>query len=156
MPFIARRNFSKKETDLTVPGRVYIHTAGLKEVFEGNQEHAFRYFSEVVCPELNAPDKHPPIPLDAQYFIATIWGDTSNKTKRADVLSARDLGSWPGNPEFRLAAYCDRFLLSTVYIGCGDQIIMVAEEEKLRRDSESLEHYMSREVPKRKLPWRIL
>lgn len=161
MSFHARETFTPEmlsdPASLSIPGRVYVHSAGLREVYEGDPDNAVEHFINVAWPRAIEARRRGEFPLDAAYFLAIIWGKPDTQSPMTDLFMFRDFGStWPGNPEV-LASVMERGrIIYPSSIGCGDGLIMLGAEERLRRTKPNLQTYLESEVPVSELPWQQL
>ena len=77
-----------------------------------------------------------------EYMIAVLWGDKEEPVM--DVFGFHDIKEWPGNPTVRCWGYRKGVLRLSQDITCGDTLIVLGEEEALRRVSPDLETYLSK------------
>lgn len=158
MPFVARDTFTFADSGLYISGRLYTHSAGLVEVFGGEEDNAADYFLETVCPAMKQKFVASVLPTDSHWYIAAVWGDVDRMEKRTDLFFFRGIerGVWPGNPTVVAAGFAENRLI-TPYdeIGCGDAMIMLGAEEWLRRvSSRNVADYLERECPLNQIPWQ--
>src|SRR3989338_9860829 len=85
MPLIARFQFASMEP---LPGKLYVHSLGLKEVFFDNSQKARIYFSQEVIPHLFGSYFIDGGSFKPEYFIAMVWGNQRTYRARADVFLA--------------------------------------------------------------------
>lgn len=153
MPFQAQRTFVEEK----FPGRVYIHSGGFSSVFENSIDKAFDYFRQEALPVLRVAILTGEVsPANPVYFLATIWGDEKTYVRKLDAFVFGDIKNWPGNPEFAAGVIQEnRLLISPLgrVVGCGDSLIMLGAEEKLRRKTDCLAHYLNSSVGVNDIPW---
>lgn len=134
MPFVARLGITEPK-----PGRIYVHSTGLREVFgrEGRDP-------------LNAAKKYVHEVLDssshnlgyATYILGIVWGGTSCRGREVlELFCYYGMKDWPGNPDVSERLYRDGELVSGP-VTCGDGLILLGLEESCRRKAGSLEQYL--------------
>ena len=90
----------------------------------------------------------------ALIFIASVILIFSLNIVSASLFG--DIGNWPDNPEVAAGVIQEnRLLISPLgrVVGCGDSLIMLGAEEKLRRITENLAHYLTSSVSVNDIPW---
>lgn len=153
MPFQAQRTFAEEK----FPGRVYIHSCGFSSVFESSIDKAFDYFRKEALPILQVAILTGEVsPADPVYFLATIWGDEKTYARKLDAFVFGDIKNWPGNPEFATGVIQENKLSFNPpgrVVGCGDSLILLGAEEKLRRKTDGLADYLNSSVSVNDIPW---
>ncbi|MBI2102292.1 hypothetical protein HYT55_00495 [Candidatus Woesearchaeota archaeon] len=81
----------------------------------------------------------------ASWYIGLVWYDSSSSADVLDLFHFSNYQGWPGNPDVR------NFVVHHgVYqpgpITCTQGIILLGQEEQLRRRTSSLEHYLQQTV----------
>ncbi|MFH0837335.1 MAG: hypothetical protein V1870_04355 [Candidatus Aenigmatarchaeota archaeon] len=127
MPIIGFFNFPES----TPPGRVYIHSDGLEEIY-GSVDEVKRYFIESLHKNKYDIPKH-------QFFIGIAWG--CNEMKIIDFMTYSDIDEWPGNPEVSIGSIINGLYQTEHVKLCGDGLILLGKEEHIRRQTRDLEEY---------------
>lgn len=127
-----------------IRGKIYLHSSGEK-VFS-DKEGRYNYlqdslkFSPFIKNSLNK----------IEYFKAILWGE--NERKVIDFFSYNSLlDNWKGNPDLSAWVVRDRIWRREQNISCGEGMILLGEEEKLRRNTKNIEEYLSRTLNLEKL-----
>ena len=124
--------------EISPPSKVYVHSAG-RELFP-EQSH-LSYFKDVAKK----------VPAERYNFlIGIVWGDVDRGQRVADIFGFR-FGEWRENPEVSSLVYRDGRYVLDGSITCGEGLIVLGEEMKLRRRCESLEEYMTKSVDLKEL-----
>ncbi len=128
------------------PVRVYLHTAGLNEVYGENDMgivNAYSRLQHVIENGLTCSDLN-------QYnlLLASMWGDISQGRKdiMIDFFGYKGLNkNWQTNPEIYIWTTRNEEL--DITSTCGESLIIFGKEEERRRESRSMELYL-RNKPK--------
>src|SRR3989344_7602383 len=112
----------------TPPGRVYLHTAGLHEVFNNGD-------CEVVAQKYLLRVLHDQrfILKEFEFYLGLIWGNIKEKTKVIDFFGYKNIGEWPGNPDVVPFVVKNGFCFLNEPSTCEDSIIMLGKEGEYRR-----------------------
>ncbi|MBI4895686.1 MAG: hypothetical protein HY831_04300 [Candidatus Aenigmarchaeota archaeon] len=129
--------FSGRATGDNAPGRGYFHTSGFSEVFGGNVDAQDSYAVQALRESLS-------LLRDTNYFLAVIWGDVDKGDKVMDLFTYNGAHPWPGNPE--ISAYVLRngvYVPEDRSVTCEDTLIILGKEGEHRRQTRSLDDYIS-------------
>ncbi|MCH7568032.1 MAG: hypothetical protein IIA87_01290 [Nanoarchaeota archaeon] len=146
--FVMRANLP----EMPIPCRVYVHQAGVDDVF-GGPEKALSYTENLVRiiseEHIEVQDLLDQDTFD--YLIAVTWGDIRAprgiNQRVIDFFGFSGTEIWPSNPDvtawvYREGLFMLREDIATGDTTCGDTLIMLGREEEHRRTTPSLEHYM--------------
>src|SRR3989338_3842919 len=125
-----------------IPTKAYLHSAGINNYGDTRGKQiitAMDYvkdvknsggFSDIIEKE------------NLEYTLAAIWADRDEKV--IDFFGFGDaIDNWPGNPEVKSWVFRNGIFFrggST----CGDTLIMLGEEEKIRRKTQNLQDYFEK------------
>ncbi len=133
MVFEYRVNLPNKEP----PGRVYISSLGLKEVYE-SYENAIKYVVSFL-------EARKDVMIDFDYFLASVWADTRRRDKVIDFFGYNKIENWPGNPEVKSWIVRNGHYLPHLGTTCEDTLILLGREGEYRKTTSDLKSYI--EIP---------
>ncbi len=120
--------------DYKPPLRVYVHNDGLREAYHGQPSEAVRHVREMYLLQ--------PI-ANHSLVIAIAWGRASDHSKIVDLYGYALGEDHKENPIITPWRTCNGELQNRQLLPCGDELIILGEEEKHRRGSKTLEEYLS-------------
>ncbi len=123
------------------PLRAYFHNGGLVEAF-GEKETIEKAKEQL----LDSLVKNIPLIGDGIYLIAAVWGENGNKM--IDLFKYSHFNGWPGNPT--ISAFVIKngvYIPERKDITCGDTLIVLGLEEKIRRRTVGVSHYINSPPP---------
>lgn len=132
MPFIGRATVSNPK-----PTKIYMHKTGYAEAF-GDKAFGHNRGVDYVLGILR---ENSVFFNRADFLIAALWGERGEKI--AEMFGYGDIEQWPGNPTVYSWAF-----KNGVYqpwerqISCGETLVVLGAEERLRREHVNLEDYM--------------
>lgn len=141
MPFLDRLIFLNN----LIPAKIYIHTAGHFEVFGENRStpgylsNATNYATGVLKENCDMFNKQ-------NFLIGALWGDVAHNERVIDLFGFSGLDDWRANPEVDCWVFRSGIYSPGEPKICGDGLILLGEEEKLRRKTKDLAEYMHKEI----------
>ncbi len=122
-------------------GKFYLHKSG-EEI---HLQH--KIFDDFLEYGIKAPEEA----RKGDYFISILWGD-SDKNKLVDMFVYSDLKeNWESNPDVSSWFIKNGVWTKENPLTCGEGIILLGEEEKLRRKTKCLDIYLQMNVDLKKL-----
>lgn len=123
-----------------IPARAWLHIAGLKEVFRDNWQDSAEYFVELMGRNFRKMRAEFP---QAQFAIASVWGDTSigRKDPCADLFlyHERDFGA---NMSVALYNFRGYEIEAGRGATCEDTLLVLGKEAEYRRGCNNVREYM--------------
>ena len=92
------------------------------------------------------------LPKDTDYLIAILWADGSNLMTDIWIFTKTD--AWGSGPLADVRIFQGNNPVNSIGIGSGNTLMVLGNEEELRRTSKSLRKYLS--GPRPKLPDYLL
>tara|TARA_Y100000034_G_C6547353_1_gene236355 strand:+ start:51 stop:500 length:450 start_codon:yes stop_codon:yes gene_type:complete len=135
-------NFLQSTIDLSgeIPVRGYIHRVGI-EVY-GNTKAERRGSAVCNLRNIKNSDKFLKIVKEEEldYLLAALWADGQEKV--IDLFGFGDVrNNWPSNPDV-LSWSFRKGVLRRGALTCGDMLLVLGEEERYRRTTPNLKHYL--------------
>jgi hypothetical protein len=128
--------YGDRMRNLVFPAKVFFHSAGFKELY-GSIKDARTYSA------LNLMRSYDTL-KDFDYVISVLWGNVKTQEKIMDIFGFSDTSPWPGNPDVSSYIMKNGIIRKENPIACGDSVILLGNEESLRRKCGSLEEYLNR------------
>ncbi len=119
------------------PARAYLHDGGI----EAYGEEPIAAAEEHLMEALQSLDGTPAL-TGYPWSVCILWADGEDRV--VDVVRYQhDMKVWPGNPEADPGVVRAGWWIEKGPKTCGDGIILLGEEEKMRRRTGSLDEYLS-------------
>jgi len=120
------------------PIRIYLHRIGSKNYFDNQNNSELDIMKKLFYDSFTI---NRDLLRDADYLLAIMWGN--NKKKIIDTFKFTDIHDWPGNPIVDSYVLSDGlYIPERTSIACGDGLLVLADEERYRRTTPNLDHYM--------------
>lgn len=79
----------------------------------------------------------------SSWYIGLVWHDSEEPAEVLDVFQYHDYQSWPGNPDVHNFIVRNGIYVPEAAISCTEGILLLGQEEQLRRKTTSLEEYFN-------------
>jgi len=126
--------------ELPIPGRLYVHSAGLDIFGEGDSSltHVRDYALKIIGLHRLRLEGY-------SHFLAAGWGDDVLNQRVLDIFRYRlDNGVWHSNAWVSFAVIREK-IWSDELFSCEDSTIMVGKEGELRKNSRDLDDYFAKQ-----------
>lgn len=77
------------------------------------------------------------------WYIGLVWHDSEEPAAVLDVFQYHNYQGWPGNPDIHNFIVHNEIYVSEAAISCSEGILLLGQEEQLRRKTNSLEQYLN-------------